>query len=81
MADNYLERQYAEYERRKAGKNIKPADRKRFYTRVVTTKTHEQRQQEIQRLAGQGAPDTSALAVKDVDNAAPGEGGGAINNG
>ena len=33
MADNYLERQYAEYERRKAGKSPKPADRKRFYTR------------------------------------------------
>lgn len=47
MADNYLERQYAEYERRKAGKTVKPADRKRFYTRAVVTKTHEQRQQEI----------------------------------
>ena len=47
MADNYLERQYAAYEQRKAGKTIKPSDRKRFYTRAVSTKTHEQQQQEI----------------------------------
>lgn len=50
MADNYLERQYAEYERRKAGKTIKPSDRKRFYTRAVVTKTHEEQQQEIMEM-------------------------------
>lgn len=47
MADNFLERQYADYERRKAGKMIKPADRKRFFTRPVVTKTHEELQREI----------------------------------
>lgn len=38
MADNFLERQYAAYEERKAamnkpGKKTKPSDKKRFYTR------------------------------------------------
>lgn len=52
MADNYLERQYAAYEQRKAeakspGKKKKPQDRKRFYTRPVVTSTHEERQREI----------------------------------
>ncbi len=47
MADNYLEKIYAEYEQRKAGKHIKPADRRRFYTRVVVKKTHEELQKEI----------------------------------
>lgn len=38
MADNFLERQYADYEARKAsmnkpGKKYKPSDKNRFYTR------------------------------------------------
>lgn len=54
MADNYLERQYAEYERKKAeakcpGKKKKPSDRKKFFTRPVITKTHEERQREIEQ--------------------------------
>jgi len=55
MADNYLERQYAAYEQRKAEmkrsgqKKSKPSDRKRFYTRVVVTKSHEELQQEIEQ--------------------------------
>lgn len=48
MADNYLERQYAEYERRKAGKTVSPAARRRFYTRPVVTQTHEERQRAIE---------------------------------
>lgn len=48
MADNYLERQYAEYEKRKAGKTIKPADRRRFYTRAIVKKSHEELQAEIE---------------------------------
>lgn len=54
MADNYLERQYAEYERKKAEasspgyKKKKPSQRNRFYTRPVVTKTHEERQKEIE---------------------------------
>jgi len=54
MADNFLERQYAEYERKKAEaqrpgkKKSKPQDRKRFYTRPVVTSTHEERQREIE---------------------------------
>jgi len=52
MADNYLERQYEAYEQRKAefnkpGKKLKPSNKKRFYTRPVVTKTHEQLQKEI----------------------------------
>lgn len=55
MADNFLERQYAEYERKKAEakspgkKKLKPLDRKRFYTRPVVTSTHEERQREIEQ--------------------------------
>jgi hypothetical protein len=48
MADNYLERQQEALEQRKAqikaGKKLRPSDRKRFYTRPVITKTHEQLQ-------------------------------------
>ena len=38
MADNYLERQYAAYEERKAamkkpGRKLKPSEKNRFYTR------------------------------------------------
>ena len=48
MADNYLERQQEALEQRKAqikaGKKLRPSDRKRFYTRPVITKTHEQQQ-------------------------------------
>ena len=58
MADNYLERQYAAYEAKKAsqkklGGGIKVLNRtagsrlNRFYTRPVIDKTHEQRQTEI----------------------------------
>ena len=47
MADNYLERQYAAYEARKAGRVLKPADRRRFYTRPVPTATHEEQQRRI----------------------------------
>ena len=40
MADNFLERQYAAYEERKAamnkpGQKAKPSDKKKFYTRPV----------------------------------------------
>ncbi len=58
MADNYLERQYADYEARKAaaqkfGKGVKVLNRvtgsklNRFYTRPVPGKSHEQQQAEI----------------------------------
>ncbi len=53
MADNYLERQYEAYEQRKAAlnkpdkKRLRPSDRKRFYTRPVVTKSHEEQQAEI----------------------------------
>jgi len=53
MADNYLERQYEAFEQRKAElgkpgkKKQRPSDRKRFYTRPVVTKTHEEQQKEI----------------------------------
>lgn len=58
MADNYLERQYAAYEAKKAaqkrlGNGIKVQNRtagsrlNKFYTRPVVDKTHEQRQAEI----------------------------------
>ncbi len=53
MADNYLERQYEAYEQRKAAlgkpgkKRPRPSDRKRFYTRPVVTKSHEEQQAEI----------------------------------
>ena len=51
MADNYLERQQEALEQRKAGKRVlTPAQRKRFYTRPVVTKTHEQQQAEIAQL-------------------------------
>ena len=51
MADNYLERQQEALEQRKAGKkSLTPAQRKRFYTRPVVTKTHEEQQAEIARL-------------------------------
>lgn len=56
MADNFLERQYAEYERKKAEaqcpgkKKLKPLDKKRFFTRPVVTKTHEERQREIEKM-------------------------------
>ena len=60
MADNYLERQYAEYERRKAGKALKPSDRKRFYTRVVVTKTHEELQQEILQKKNEATTEVKA---------------------
>lgn len=52
MADNFLERQYAEYERRKAGKNLKPSDRKRFYTRAVATRSHAEIQRELEERQG-----------------------------
>ena len=43
MADNYLERQQEALEQRKAGKRVlTPSQRKRFYTRPVVIKTHEQ---------------------------------------
>lgn len=58
MADNYLERQYADYEARKAaakkfGKGVKVLNRvtgsklNRFYTRPVPGKSHEELQAEI----------------------------------
>lgn len=58
MADNFLERQYAAYEAKKAaakrfGKGVKVMNRvtgsklNRFYTRPVVGKTHEERQAEI----------------------------------
>lgn len=65
MADNYLERQYADYEARKAaakkfGKGVKVLNRvtgsklNRFYTRPVPGKTHEEQQAEIaEKLAQQ----------------------------
>ena len=69
MADNYLERQYAEYEKRKAGKVIKPADRRRFYTRVVTTQTHEERQAEIARELSQRQHDAAdGTAIPPADH-------------
>ena len=51
MADNYLERQQEALEQRKAGKRVlTPTQRKRFYTRPVITKTHEEQQAEIAQL-------------------------------
>ena len=51
MADNYIERQQEALEQRKAGKRVlTPAQRKRFYTRPVVTKTHEEQQAEIAQL-------------------------------
>ncbi|MBR5069866.1 MAG: hypothetical protein IKX25_10765 [Bacteroidales bacterium] len=54
MADNYLERQQEALEQRKAqkktGKKQRPINRKRFYTRPVITKTHEELQAEIAQL-------------------------------
>ena len=68
MADNYLERQYAAYEARKAaqkqkklGGGVKVLNRtagsrlNRFYTRPVVDKTHEQRQAEIAAALGKQA--------------------------
>lgn len=66
MADNYLERQYAAYEAKKAaakqfGSGFKVKNRvtgsklNRFYTRPVQGKTHEERQAEIaEALAKKG---------------------------
>lgn len=64
MADNYLERQYAAYEAKKAaakqfGSGFKVKNRvtgsklNRFYTRPVMDKTHEQRQAEIAEALAQ----------------------------
>lgn len=56
MADNYLERQYAAYEQRKADlnnphkKGAGKKSKKNFYTRPVVTKTHEEQQAEIAAL-------------------------------
>jgi len=54
MADNYLERQQEVLEQRKAqckaGKKKRSPYSKRFYTRPVVTKTHEQLQAEIAAL-------------------------------
>lgn len=62
MADNYLERQYAEYEQKKAeakrlGRKLKPSQKKRFYTRPVVVGSHEERQREIERLIAAHADD------------------------
>ena len=47
MADNYLERQQELLAQRKAGHVVKPADRRRFYTRPVVTSTHAEQQAAI----------------------------------
>lgn len=66
MADNYLERQYAAYEARKAqmgkpGKKQNPSHKNRFYTRPVITQTHEERQLAIAaQLAGSEEPPETA---------------------
>lgn len=59
MADNYLEKQQAALEQRKAemnkpGKKRKPSDRKRFYTRPVIVKSHEELQREIEEKLKNG---------------------------
>ena len=63
MADNYLERQQELLAQRKAGRTVKPADRKRFYTRPVVTSTHEERQRAIESGQAQSSstPQSSSL--------------------
>lgn len=67
MADNYLERQYAAYEARKAqvgkgGKKQKPSQKNRFYTRPVITQTHEERQLVIAAQIAKGREETPEAA-------------------